>query len=129
MNAGDVGRVRDYILVNNAKTFRLYHYLVSYLFHIHLQRQVLSITKRLVSDTTFFYVIKNVGHTLSARKKSTPKNDLPKMLDAFKGEKSSPEIESYIVDNSVIKENGNSLWVYDYFEVVPDSPLSDGVFS
>ncbi len=44
------------------------------------------------------------------------------MLDSFKYEQKSPEIESYIVDNADIKKRNGSLWVYDYFEVIPDSP-------
>jgi len=119
--AGDVGRVRDYIL-DNAKNFSIVS-LPRKLFipYTPTKTNILYYEKAGKRRTTFFYVIKTVGHTLTTRKKSTPQNDLPKMLDAFRGEKPSPEIESYIVDNKIIEERGKSLWVYDYFELVPES--------
>ena len=118
---GDVGRVRDYIL-NNAKNFSIVS-LPRKLFipYTPTKTNILYYEKAGRRVKTFFYVIKRVGHTLTTRKKSIPQNDLPKMLDAFKGEKPSLEIESYIVDNEIIKKNDNSLWVYDYFEVLPES--------
>lgn len=118
---GDVGRVRDYIL-NNAKNFSIVS-LPRKLFipYTPTKTNILYYEKAGRRDKTFFYIIKSVGHTLTTRKKSILQNDLPKMQDAFKSEKPSREIESYIVDNEIIKKSGNSLWVYDYFEVVPES--------
>lgn len=118
---GDVGRVRDYIM-DNAKNFSIVS-LPRKLFipYTPTKTNILYFEKAGKRKTTFFYVIKSVGHTLTTRKKSIPHNDLPKMLDAFKSEKPSVEIESYIVDNKIIEERGKSLWVYDYFEVVPES--------
>jgi type I restriction enzyme M protein len=118
---GDVGRVRDYIL-NNAKNFSVVS-LPRKLFipYTPTKTNILYYEKAGKRAKTFFYVIKRVGHALTTRKPSIPQNDLPKMMDAFKGEKPSSEIESYIVDNDIIKKNDNSLWVYDYFEVLPKS--------
>ena len=67
--------------------------------------------------------MKDVGHTLSARKKSINRNDLPVMLDSFNGEQKSQEIESCVVENMDIKKNNYSLWVYDYIELIPESPF------
>jgi len=118
---GDVGRVRDYIL-ENAKNFSVVS-LPRKLFipYTPTKTNILYYEKAGSRDTTFFYVIRNVGHTLTTRKRSIPQNDLPKMLDAFKGNQPSPEIASYIIDNTIIKKNDDSLWVYDYFEIVPES--------
>lgn len=118
---GDVGRVRDYIL-NNAKNFSIVS-LPRKLFipYTPTKTNILYYEKAGRRNTAFFYVIKKVGHALTTRKKSILQNDLPKMLDAFKSEKPSSEIESYIVDNDIIRKRENSLWVYDYFEVVPES--------
>jgi type I restriction enzyme M protein len=118
---GDVGRVRDYIL-DNAKNFSVIS-LPRKLFipYTPTKTNILYYERVGKRNMTFFYVIKSVGHTLTSRKKSIPQNDLPKMLDAFKSEKPSVEIESYIVDNAIIRKNNNSLWVYDYFEVLPES--------
>lgn len=119
--AGDVGKVRDHIL-SNAKNFSVVS-LPRKLFvpYTPTKTNILYYEKAGRRNTTFFYVIKRVGHTLTTRKRSTPQNDLPKMLDAFRSEKPSVEIESYIVDNTIIKNSKNSLWVYDYFEVLPES--------
>lgn len=118
---GDVGRVRDYIL-NNAKNFSIVS-LPRKLFipYTPTKTNILYYEKAGKRKTSFFYVIKTVGHTLTTRKKSIPQNDLPKMQDAFKSEKPSMEIESYVVDNEIIRRNDNSLWIYDYFEVLPES--------
>lgn len=119
---GDVGRARDYILAN-AKNFSVVS-LPRKLFipYTPTKTNVIYFEKAGKRNTTFFYVIRNVGHTLATRKKSIPQNDLPKMLDAFRGGQASQEIDSYIVDNAVIGERDHSLWVYDYFEVIPESP-------
>jgi len=118
---GDVGKVRDYIL-DNAKNFSIVS-LPRKLFipYTPTKTNILYYEKTGRRNTTFFYVIKKVGHALTTRKPSIPQNDLPKMMDAFKSEKPSSEIESYIVDNEIIKKSDNSLWVYDYFEILPES--------
>jgi hypothetical protein len=74
--------------------------------------------------TTFFYIVKNVGHTLAARKRSIKNNDLPVMLDGFNHEKVMPDINSWIVQNDIIKQNNFSLWPYDYHELIPQSSYS-----
>jgi len=121
-DTGDCGRAREYI-ASRAKNFSVVS-LPRKLFipYTPTKTNMLYFEKAGKRDTTFFYVVRNVGHTLTTRKKSIPQNDLPKMLDSFKYEQKSPEIESYIVDNADIGKRNDSLWVYDYFEVIPDSP-------
>ena len=121
-DSGDCGRVREYIM-SKAKNFSVVS-LPRKLFipYTPTKTNILYFEKDGKRNTTFFYVVRNVGHTLTTRKKSIPQDDLPKVLDAFKDEEKSSEIESYIVDNADIKKEGNSLWVYDYFEVIPESP-------
>jgi type I restriction enzyme M protein len=121
-SGGDVGRVREYIL-DRAKNFSVVS-LPRKLFipYTPTKTNIIYFEKAGRRDKTFFYIIKNVGHTLTTRKKSISQNDLPKMLDAFKVGQQSQEIDSYIVENSLINQHNNSLWVYDYFEVIPESP-------
>ena len=45
------------------------------------------------------------------------------MLDSFNSGKSISSIDSCIVDNEIIKEKDYSLWVYDFFEIYPESPF------
>lgn len=120
-DGGDVGRVREYIF-KNSKNFSIVS-LPRNLFvpYTPTKTNIIYFEKAGKRNSTYFYVVKDVGHTLTTRKKSTDRNDLPTMLDAFNGRQTSKEIESYIVDNQVIRDNNNSLWVYDYFEIVPAS--------
>jgi len=120
-DGGDVGRVREYIM-ENAKNFSVVS-LPRKLFvpYTPTKTSIVYFEKAGKRKNTFFYVVKDVGHTLSARKKSINRNDLPTMLDSFNEEQKSPEIESCVVENSDIKKNDYSLWVYDYIEVVPPS--------
>lgn len=119
---GDIGRVREYIL-NGAKNFSVIS-LPRKLFipYTPTKTSIIYFEKAGKRKTTFFYVVKNVGHTLGTRKKSIKENDLPTVLDSFNASRKSSEIDSCIVDNSIIKNRDYSLWVYDYIEVVPTSP-------
>jgi len=120
-DGGDIGRVREYIM-ENAKNFSVVS-LPRKLFmpYTPTKTSIVYFEKAGKRKNTFFYVVKDVGHTLSARKKSINHNDLPTMLDSFNGGKKSPEIESCILENADIKKNDYSLWVYDYVEVIPPS--------
>ena len=118
---GGVGDVRRYIM-KNAKNFSIIS-LPRKLFvpYTPTKTNIIYFEKAGKRNSTFFYVINNVGHTLASRKKSIKENDLPLMLDAFNSQEKSQEITSCIVDNDIIKKNDYSLWVYDYIEVYPDS--------
>jgi len=118
---GGVGDVRRYIM-KNANNFSIIS-LPRKLFvpYTPTKTNIIYFEKAGKRNSTFFYVINNVGHTLSARKKSIKKNDIPFMLDAFNSQENSQEITSCIVSNDIIKKSKYSLWVYDYIEVYPDS--------
>ncbi|MBA7683461.1 hypothetical protein ES703_91826 [subsurface metagenome] len=120
-DSGDVGRVREYIL-GRAKNFSVVS-LPRKLFvpYTPTKTNIIYFEKAGKRETTYFYVVKKVGHTLATRKKSIPENDLPTMLDAFNERQTSHEIDSCIIDNSIIKAHDNSLWVYDYIELIPES--------
>jgi type I restriction enzyme M protein len=118
---GDIGETRKYIL-NNAKNFSIVS-LPRKLFvpYTPTKTSIIYFEKAGKRKTTFFYVIKNVGQTLSARKKNIKENDLPVMLDAYKSENKANEIDSCVVDNEIIAKTDHSLWVYDYIETYPES--------
>lgn len=120
-DGGDIGQVRDY-LVKTAKNFSVVS-LPRKLFipYTPTKTSIVYFEKAGKRDTTFFYIVKKVGHTLSARKKTIRENDLPTMLDAFNEDKVLPEIDSWIVNNEIIKKTDNSLWPYDYHEEIPPS--------
>jgi len=120
--SGDIGEVRRYIL-NNAKNFSVVS-LPRKLFvpYTPTKTSIIYFEKAGKRNTTFFYVIKNVGQTLSARKKNIKANDLPVMLDAYKSGEQADEIDSCMVDNEIIAKTDHSLWVYDYIETYPESP-------
>jgi type I restriction enzyme M protein len=119
---GSIGAVREYIL-KNAKNFSIVS-LPRKLFipYTPTKTSIIYFEKAGKRNITFFYVIKNVGHTLSARKKNIKKNDLPAMLDAYKSEIKADEIDSCMIDNQHIAKTNHSLWVYDYIETYPESP-------
>ena len=119
---GEVGRVRD-IMLNSAKNFSIVS-LPRRLFEPYTptKTSIIYLEKSGERKTTFFFVVRNVGHAFGARKKSLPENDLPEVLSNFKsGEGKSLQIDHTIIDTSIIQEANNSLWVYDYIEVVPST--------
>lgn len=124
VDGGATGKVREHLL-KNAKNFTVTS-LPRKLFtpYTPTKTSIVYFEKAGTRNTAFFFVVKDVGHTLATRKRSIPANDLPLMLDAFNEQKSSMEIDSCIVDQSVIESDThqNSLWVHDYLEVVPPSP-------
>lgn len=120
-DGGDIGRVREYIM-ENSRNFSVVS-LPRKLFipYTPTKTSIIYFEKEGKRRTTCFYVVKDVGHTLSARKRSIQKNDLPIMLDSFNSGEKSSEIESCIINNEVIRGNNYGLWVYDYLEVTPPS--------
>jgi len=122
-DGGDVGKVREYIM-KNAKNFSVVS-LPRKLFvpYTPTKTSIVYFEKAGKRDSTYFYIVKNVGYTLSSRKKSKKENDLPTMLDSFNSNKLIPDIDSCIIDNKIIgqKQKNHSLWVYDYMEIYPKS--------
>jgi len=118
---GDIGRAREYIF-RGAKNFSVVS-LPRKLFvpYTPTKTSIIYFEKSGERASTFFYVVKKVGHTLATRKKSIKENDLPIAMDAFNSQEPAVDIDSCVVDNQVIEQRENSLWVYDYLEVVPDS--------
>lgn len=119
---GDVGRIREYIM-RNAKNFSVVS-LPRKLFlpYTPTKTSVVYFEKAGKRISAFFYVVRNVGHALTGRKKSIKANDLPNVLDAFNEGKKAMEIDSCIAEMKTIAERQYSLWPYDYMEVVPASP-------
>jgi len=116
---GDMGKVRDFI-IKSAKNFTIVS-LPRRLFEPYTptKTSIIYFEKAGKRNCTYFFVVKNVGHTFGARQKRTEYNDLPKMLDGHHNEDFNHiDIDYHIEDNKHIKEK-NSLWVYDYIEVVP----------
>lgn len=128
---GDSGKVRDSIL-NLAKNFSIVS-LPRRLFEPYTptKTSIIYFEKSGKRDTTFFFVVGNVGHSFGAKKKSLPENDLPEMLSAFNKyeELEDLEIDYAVVSNEEIKSSNCSLWIYDYKEVLPSflsNPVSLG---
>ncbi|MCJ7577569.1 MAG: N-6 DNA methylase [candidate division Zixibacteria bacterium] len=125
---GDIGKVRKYIM-EKAKNFSVVS-LPRRIFEPYsaAKTSIIYFEKDGKRKTTFFYAIKNVGYTLGPRRKDIKDNDIPLALDAFKEEKKSENIDSCVVDNSLICEErfqkNYSLWLYDYFEITPKTPYN-----
>ena len=77
---------------------------------------------------TFFFAVKNVGHTFGARQKSTEYNDLPNVLSTMHDPDNAQQSQTdyHTEDKSAILENSGSLWVYDYIESLPPHRNTDG---
>jgi type I restriction enzyme M protein len=119
VEGGDVGAAREYIF-RNAKNFSIIS-LPRKMFEPYTptKTSIVYFEKKGTRDTTYFYLVKNVGHQLTGRKKPTQKNDLPHVLDSMNEEKVAAGIRGDIVSNDVISRNKYSLWFYDYFEELP----------
>ena len=118
-SGGIIGGVREYIF-KNAKNFTVIS-LPRKMFEPYTptKTNIIYFEKKGKRNNTFFFIVKNVGHELTGRKKTTDKNDLPYILDSFNEEKINPVIRGDIVKNDNIKNNNYSLWFYDYFEELP----------
>ena len=118
---GDIGSVRE-LLLKSVKNFSVVS-LPRRLFEPYTptKTSIVYFEKAGSRTKTFFYVVRDVGHTFGARRKSTARNDLPYVLDAFRNEPQtfSSIVDSHVVENDAIEANSFSLWVYDYKEVLP----------
>jgi type I restriction enzyme M protein len=119
VEGGDVGAAREYIF-RNAKNFSVVS-LPRKMFEPYTptKTSIIYFEKKGTRNTTFFYIVKNVGHELTSRKRPTQKNDLPEVLDSMNEEKVAPAIRGDVVSNDDISNNKYSLWFYDYFEELP----------
>lgn len=121
----EIGKVRDWLLsiVKNITVVSLPRRLFEP--YTPTKTSIIYFEKAGTRDRTFFFVVENVGHTLGARKRSTPDNDLPHVLDNVRTPEESftDRIDSLVVDNSVIRSEDSSLWIYDYKEVLPPGPV------
>ncbi len=116
---GGMGQVRDF-LIKSAKNFTVVS-LPRRLFEPYTptKTSIIYFEKAGKRKKTYFFVVKNVGHTFGARQKRTEHNDLPDMLDGCQNEDFKHiDIDYHIEDNKNIEEK-NSLWIYDYIEVIP----------
>ena len=118
-DSGDVGVVREYIF-KNAKNFSIVS-LPRKMFEPYTptKTSIVYFEKKGKRNNTFFYIVKNVGHELTGRKRPTLKNDLPNVLDSFNEGHITSAIRGDIVDNNDITKHNYSLWFYDYFEELP----------
>ena len=118
---GDIGRARKYIM-ERAKNFSVVS-LPRRIFEPYsaAKTSIFYFEKDGKRKTTYFYAIKNIGYTFGpiTRRKHIKENDFPVVLDGFKEEKKADNIDSCIVENSLIFEKNYSLWIYDYFEIIP----------
>ena len=118
---GDTGRVRDVVL-NSAKNVSIVS-LPRRLFEPYTptKTSIVYFEKSGQRNTTFFYVVRNVGHTFGSRKKSLPENDLPEVLSVFNKneELKNMQIDHAVIPNDDIRQSNQSLWIYDYKEVIP----------
>ena len=124
---GDIGLVRD-MLLKSAKNFTVIS-LPRRLFEPYTptKTSIIYFEKSGSRNKTYFFVVRDVGHTFGARRKSTSRNDLPYVLDAFHNESDIlvRMIDYLTVENDTITDNNSSLWIYDYMEVLPqqDGPM------
>jgi type I restriction enzyme M protein len=118
-DGGDVGNVREFIF-KNARNFSIVS-LPRKMFEPYTptKTSIVYFEKKGKRDSTFFYIVKNVGHELTGRKRPTLKNDLPNVLDSFNEGQMTSAIRGGIVDNRNITKHGYSLWFYDYYEELP----------
>ena len=126
--SGAVGKVRKKLLesVNNVSIISLPRGV--FLPYTPTKTSILYFEKGGARQSTFFYVVKNIGHTFGARQKSTKENDLPNVLSAIHNTDTAEylPIDYHVENKSTIVENSNSLWVYDYKESLPPSKDIDG---
>lgn len=117
---GNIGKVRN-MLLNSVRDISVVS-LPRKLFEPYTptKTSIIYFKKNGTKAQTNFFVVKNVGHDLGAKKRSHPKNDLPTVLSAFQeGQAISSGIDSLLVGNDIIRKTESSLWMYDYTEVLP----------
>ena len=118
---GIVGKVRKLLLdsVNNISIVSLPRGLFTP--YTPTKTSILYFEKSGGRRATFFFVVKNVGHTFGARQRSIEDNDLPNVLSAIRDADNAEQlpVDYHIEDKSTIVENSGSLWIYDYKESLP----------
>ena len=118
---GTIGKVRKHLLdsVNNISVVSLPRGLFQP--YTPTKTSILYFEKGGNRSDTFFFVVKNVGHTFGAKQKPTENNDLPNVLSAMNDYHNTQHllIDHHIEDKSTIVENSHSLWIYDYIESLP----------
>lgn len=118
---GDIGKVRDMLLrsVTNISVVSLPRRLFEP--YTPTKTSILYFEKDGSRRPAFFFVVKHVGHTFGARRQSTAANDLPNVLSAMAdfGNTCELDIDHHIEEKTGIEENKQSLWIYDYKEVLP----------
>ena len=123
---GDTGRVRKAILSmsRNVSLVSLPRRLFEP--YTPTKTSVLYFEKAGKRKNVFFFIVNDVGHTFGARKSSLPENDLPRVLESIHAKVSDDfSCDGLIVDQDRVRQE-NSLWPYDYTEVLPptDRPLT-----
>ncbi len=120
-DAGMTGQVRDQLLssVNNISVVSLPRRLFEP--YTPTKTSILYFEKEGKRRSVFFFIVKNVGHTLGARKRSMDGNDLPNVLNAMNDTENThnSEVDYHVEDKTIIEARGSSLWIYDYKEVLP----------
>ena len=121
--SGDIGGARE-MLLKSAKDVSVIS-LPRRLFEPYTptKTSIIYFQKNGKKESKSFYVVENVGHTFGARKQSTNQNDLPSILGMFRrgGDEEGKNITHAHIDKDDISRNNNSLWIYDYIEVLPNS--------
>ena len=97
---------------------------------------ILCFRKNGTRKKAYFFVVRDVGHTFGARKRSLPQNDLPAALEGVRDPTDDLPINVVIAERDEIVDNDCSLWCYDYAEVLPPTtspevlkPLGDHIRS
>ena len=125
---GTIGQVRKLLLdsVNNISVVSLPRGLFEP--YTPTKTSILYFEKGGKRPTTFFFVVRNVGHTLGARQRSTDHNDLPNVLSAMSDSQNARhlQVDYHIEDKRTIMEDSGSLWVYDYKEALPPQRNIEG---
>ena len=119
---GDVGHVRKVVLSmsRNVSLVSLPRRLFEP--YTPTKTSILYFEKAGRRDKVFFFIVNNVGHTFGARKTSLPENDLPHVLESIHAKVSDDfSCDGMIVEQKRVR-NENSLWPYDYTEVLPPPP-------
>lgn len=124
-DSGDVGKVRE-ILFRTTKDLSIVS-LPRRLFEPYTptKTSILCFRKRGNRTRTFFFVVKDVGHTFGARKKSIPSNDLPVALEGVRNPSENLPIDVIATEKDRIASTGYSLWCYDYAEVLPHTSSAE----
>ena len=123
---GAVRQVRDFLLgsVRDVNVISLPRRLFEP--YTPTKTSILSFTKGGRRSSVFFFIVRHVGHTFGARKETTSENDLPAVLNAM-GDFNNIrdlDVDYHIASRSDISVQSQSLWIYDYKEVLPSRKLS-----